>query len=125
MRNPAEDPRIARAVRLIAKALQHLSPIEREAAMRAAATAHRVSVVSGHPGRLPELLIDDPILSTRAKHCLLNAGIETVTQLSALNKCQVLALKNFGRKSLKEANEVLRDHGKAFVGTEDLPTGVA
>lgn len=58
--------------------------------------------------------IDDLELSVRAHNCLVNAGIKRVIDLVNMSDDDVLKLKNFGRKSLKEVKEVLTAFGLRF-----------
>lgn len=50
-------------------------------------------------------------LSVRSFNCLQNAGIKYIGDLVQKTEQQMLKTKNFGRKSLKEIKELLRDRG--------------
>ena len=73
-----------------------------------------------HPVNVQELVADaydlipnfsQPIdfldLSVRTRNCLFNAGLKTVGDLIQKSEIDLLKLKNFGRKCLNEAKEVL------------------
>lgn len=51
--------------------------------------------------------IDELEFSVRAHNCLIGAGIKRVIDLVNLTEDDVLKLKNFGRKSLREVKEIL------------------
>ena len=53
-------------------------------------------------------------LSSRASNCLKVAGIRTVGELVNKKEEELLAVKNFGRKSLSEIKERLKDMGLAL-----------
>jgi DNA-directed RNA polymerase subunit alpha len=50
-------------------------------------------------------------LSVRSFNCLQNAGIKYIGDLVQKTEQEMLKTKNFGRKSLKEIKELLRDRG--------------
>ena len=50
-------------------------------------------------------------LSVRSFNCLANAGIKYIGDLVQKTEQEMLKTKNFGRKSLKEIKELLRDRG--------------
>ena len=51
--------------------------------------------------------IDELEFSVRAHNCLIGAGIKRVIELVNLTDEDVLKIKNFGRKSLREVKEIL------------------
>lgn len=67
-------------------------------------------------------LLDKPVaeleLPVRAANCMETAGIRTVRDLVGKGEREMLALKNFGRKSLNEVREILKgldlDFGTTF-----------
>jgi len=52
--------------------------------------------------------IDELEFSVRAHNCLVSAGIKRVIDLVNLTDEDILKIKNFGRKSLREVKEILR-----------------
>jgi DNA-directed RNA polymerase subunit alpha len=72
----------------------------------------------------PNKLMDTPIeeldLSVRAFNCLKANEIQTVGQLLQKREEELLALRNFGRKSLDEIKEKLVEKG--FIKPEDMGT---
>ena len=55
--------------------------------------------------------IDELEFSVRAHNCLVGAGIKRVIDLVNLTEDDVLKIKNFGRKSLREVKEILLAFG--------------
>jgi DNA-directed RNA polymerase subunit alpha len=55
--------------------------------------------------------IDELEFSVRAHNCLIGAGIKRVIDLVNLSEEDVLKIKNFGRKSLREVKEILAAFG--------------
>lgn len=55
--------------------------------------------------------IDELEFSVRAHNCLIGAGIKRVIDLVNLTDDEVLKIKNFGRKSLREVKEILQAFG--------------
>lgn len=55
--------------------------------------------------------VDELELSVRSFNCLQNAGIKYIGDLVQKSEQDMLKTKNFGRKSLKEIKELLRDRG--------------
>lgn len=58
--------------------------------------------------------IDDLELSVRAHNCLISSGVKRVIDLVNMSDDDILKIKNFGRKSLKEVKEVLSAFGLRF-----------
>lgn len=76
-------------------------------------------VEEGIPPRVYEMPIDELGLSTRIYNCLRRADIKRVGEvLDRLKKGdeEILAIRNFGKKSLKELKETLR--AKGFIPAE-------
>lgn len=55
--------------------------------------------------------IDELEFSVRAHNCLVSAGVKRVVDLVNLTDDDVLKIKNFGRKSLREVKEILNAFG--------------
>lgn len=67
--------------------------------------------------RVAELLskpIEELDLSVRSANCLKNANIRTLGDLVQRTEREMLATKNFGRKSLDEIKDVLTSYGLSF-----------
>jgi len=60
------------------------------------------------------LFKDDFNLSVRALNCLKAADIETVGQLVSFNKLDLLKLRNFGKKSIIELDDLVASLGLTF-----------
>ena len=67
--------------------------------------------------------IDEFDLSVRSANCLKNANIHTLRDLVARSEKDMLETKNFGRKSLEEVQDVLRENGLSFGMTTAAPVG--
>lgn len=65
----------------------------------------------GLPVKLFLKPIDELEFSVRAHNCLIGAGIKRVIDLVNLTEDDVLKIKNFGRKSLREVKEILSAFG--------------
>jgi len=64
-------------------------------------------------------------LSVRSANCLQNAGIKYIGELVQKSEAEMLKTKNFGRKSLNEIKEILREMGLDFgMRIENFPARV-
>lgn len=66
------------------------------------------------PNEQLDLSIDELELSVRSYNCLKNADIHTIRDLVQHTEREMLATKNFGRKSLNELKEILNGMGLDF-----------
>ena len=62
-------------------------------------------------GPMDDMSTEDLDVSVRTANCLQAAGIKTVGELLAISKDDLLRTRNFGRKSLRELEDVLRSMG--------------
>ena len=67
--------------------------------------------------------VEELELSVRSANCLKNAGIRTLRELVQKTEKDMLETKNFGRKSLNEIKDILRDEGLAFGMKVESPAG--
>lgn len=58
--------------------------------------------------------VDELELSVRAHNCLKAASIKNLSELVHLQESELLKFRNFGRKSLSELTEVVRQYGLEF-----------
>jgi DNA-directed RNA polymerase subunit alpha len=58
--------------------------------------------------------VDELELSVRSANCLKEAKIRTIADLVSRDEAEMLKFKNFGRKSLTELTEILKEHGLEF-----------
>jgi DNA-directed RNA polymerase subunit alpha len=72
---------------------------------------------------LLETNVDELELSVRSANCLKNAGIRSLRELVQKTEKDMLETKNFGRKSLNEIKEILREKGLAFGMKLEAPAG--
>jgi DNA-directed RNA polymerase subunit alpha len=68
-------------------------------------------ITEGLPVELFLKPIDELEFSVRAHNCLIGAGIKRVIDLVNLTEDDILKIKNFGRKSLREVKEILNAFG--------------
>ena len=68
------------------------------------------------------MLVSDLRLSLRASNCLHEAGIETLRDLVARSRDELLEVRNFGETTLQEIEEKLRENGLQL--GMDVPAGV-
>lgn len=84
-----------------------ISKVEEEAE-----EALRVAGAAGPTKGLPVELFLKPIeeleFSVRAHNCLISSGVKRVIDLVDLTEEELLKIKNFGRKSLREVKEILK-----------------
>lgn len=67
-----------------------------------------------HMRQLLKTKLSDMGLSVRALNCLKSAEVETLGELVAFNKNDLLRFRNFGRKSLTELDEILAQNNLSF-----------
>jgi DNA-directed RNA polymerase subunit alpha len=67
--------------------------------------------------------LDDFDLSVRTANCLKNAAIATVGDLVGRSERDILEIKNFGKKSLEELQELLARLGLSFGMSDDAGAG--
>jgi DNA-directed RNA polymerase subunit alpha len=67
-----------------------------------------------HMRQLLKTKLVDLDLSVRALNCLKAADVETIGDLVAFNKNDLLKFRNFGKKSLVELEELVRNKGLHF-----------
>ncbi|NLI79296.1 MAG: DNA-directed RNA polymerase subunit alpha [Candidatus Riflebacteria bacterium] len=66
-----------------------------------------------------EILIKDLEFSVRSRNCLKKAGIHTMGELVNKKASELLEIKNFGKKSLKEVREKLAQFNLTLPGDEN------
>ena len=64
--------------------------------------------------RLLRKPVDELELSVRSANCLKEAKIRTIADLVSKDEMEMLKFKNFGRKSLNELNDILKNHELDF-----------
>lgn len=67
-----------------------------------------------HTRQLLKTKLVDMDLSVRALNCLKAAEVETLGQLVAFNKADLLKFRNFGKKSLSELDDLVKSKGLEF-----------
>jgi DNA-directed RNA polymerase subunit alpha len=64
--------------------------------------------------------IEELELGVRSYNCLKRVGIETIGDLTSKSEGELVAIPNFGRKSIEEVRAALGTHGLTLKG-EELP----
>lgn len=67
-----------------------------------------------HMRQLLKSKLVDMELSVRALNCLKTAEVETLGELVSFNKSDLLKFRNFGKKSLTELEDLVKDKGLSF-----------
>lgn len=67
-----------------------------------------------HVRQILKKKLTDMDLSVRALNCLKSAEVETLGELVAYNKADLLKFRNFGRKSLSELENLVKSEGLEF-----------
>jgi DNA-directed RNA polymerase subunit alpha len=62
--------------------------------------------------------IEELELGVRSYNCLKRVGIETIGDLTSKSENELVAIPNFGRKSIEEVREALATHGLTLKGEE-------
>jgi DNA-directed RNA polymerase subunit alpha len=62
--------------------------------------------------------IEELELGVRSYNCLKRVGIETIGDLTSKSENELVAIPNFGRKSIEEVREALGSHGLTLKGEE-------
>lgn len=66
-----------------------------------------------------DIQVKDLEFSVRARNCLKRANIKSLGELTDLTVADLLAIKNFGKKSLTEIREKLSQYGMSLKGEDD------
>ena len=118
------DRRLARAADAIGQAAEILirqlaifTDLERiEGFGEAAAEAAAEAPVTAHG--MENFPIEELELGVRSYNCLKRVGIETIGDLTSKSENELVAIPNFGRKSIEEVRETLAAHGLTLKGEE-------
>jgi DNA-directed RNA polymerase subunit alpha len=73
--------------------------------------------------RARDIKIDDLDFSNRTYNCLKRQGIETLEELRNYTEEELMAIRNFGSKSLDEVKVKLDDHSLALRPSPSADTG--
>ena len=112
------DPRdaIAQAAEILIRQLAIFTDVDRieglgEATAEAAAEAPVTHGMENFP-------IEELELGVRSYNCLKRVGIETIGDLTSKSEAELVAIPNFGRKSIEEVRAALGTHGLTLKGEE-------
>lgn len=81
-------------------------------------TIRTICDLCGKAASRPDLRIEMLDLSVRAYNALKNAGIQDLNELRRARPHELLKMKNFGQKSLREITEIMAKHGLALANCE-------
>jgi len=82
--------------------------------------AQKPEGVEGRGAKPPlEMRVDDINLSVRALNCLKRAAVETLGDLVKQKESELMSIRNFGKKSMTEVIDKLRDFGLALKPEDD------
>jgi DNA-directed RNA polymerase subunit alpha len=112
------DPReaIAKSAEILIRQLAIFTDLDRiEGFAEAAAEAAAESPVTHGMENFP---IEELELGVRSYNCLKRVGIETIGDLTSKSESELVAIPNFGRKSIEEVREALAQHGLTLKGEE-------
>jgi DNA-directed RNA polymerase subunit alpha len=112
------EPRdaIGQAAEILIRQLAIFTDLDRieglgEAAAEAAAEAPAAHGMENFP-------IEELELGVRSYNCLKRVGIETIGDLTSKSENELVAIPNFGRKSIEEVRGALAAHGLTLKGEE-------
>jgi DNA-directed RNA polymerase subunit alpha len=90
-----------------------------------------IDKIEGLGEAMPETAVEAPVthgmenfpieeleLGVRSYNCLKRVGIETIGDLTSKSENELVAIPNFGRKSIEEVREALATHGLTLKGEE-------
>jgi DNA-directed RNA polymerase subunit alpha len=80
-----------------------------------------VAATEEEKAKFLSMRVDDLEFSVRTSNCLRSKGISTVGELVRLTISDLLAIRNFGRKSLAEVQEKLTSLSLRLAGEEEVP----
>jgi len=102
---------VSKTAALLRRSINPFLPPEESAPQRAPETAGENAAVSGELNNKLEQGVEMIELSSRASNCLKVAGIRTIGELVNKSEDDLLAVKNFGQKSLNEIKDKLKEMG--------------
>ena len=112
------DPReaIAQAAEILIRQLAIFTDIEKIEGFAEAAAEQAAEPSLAHG--MENFPIEELELGVRSYNCLKRVGIETIGDLTSKSENELVAIPNFGRKSIEEVREALATHGLTLKGEE-------
>jgi DNA-directed RNA polymerase subunit alpha len=113
------DPRdaIGQAAEILIRQLQIFTDLDFEGLGEAAAELAAEAPVTHGMENFP---IEELELGVRSYNCLKRVGIETIGDLTSKSENELVAIPNFGRKSIEEVRSALAAHGLMLKGEETI-----
>jgi len=102
---------VSKTAALLRRSINPFLPPEKSAAQSAPETAGENAAVSGELNNKLRQSVEMIELSSRASNCLKVAGVCTIGELVNKSVDDLLAVKNFGQKSLNEIKDKLKEMG--------------
>lgn len=114
--NGAIAPRdaVAYAASLLATHLEYFRRFEEVALPQAAPRRTRLVPVDERMREVIDRPLEDFDLSLRSRNTLEKGNIRTLGDIARRTREEILEVENFGRKSLEEVEQLLKQHGLAF-----------
>jgi DNA-directed RNA polymerase subunit alpha len=113
------EPReaIGQAAEILIRQLAIFTDLERIEGLGEAAAAE-ASIEAPVTHGMENFPIEELELGVRSYNCLKRVGIETIGDLTSKSENELVAIPNFGRKSIEEVREALATHGLTLKGEE-------
>jgi len=111
------DPRdaIGQAAEILIRQLKIFTDLDLESLGQAAAEMAAEAPVTHGMENFP---IEELELGVRSYNCLKRVGIETIGDLTSKSEAELVAIPNFGRKSIEEVRSSLAAHGLMLKGED-------
>jgi DNA-directed RNA polymerase subunit alpha len=111
------DPReaIRKAAEILIRQLAIFTDLDRIEGLAEVAEAAAEAPVTHGMENFP---IEELELGVRSYNCLKRVGIETIGDLTSKSESELVAIPNFGRKSIEEVRAALAQHGLTLKGEE-------
>ncbi|MBA3434266.1 MAG: DNA-directed RNA polymerase subunit alpha [Actinobacteria bacterium] len=112
------DPRdaIGQAAEILIRQLAIFTDLDRIEGLGEAAEAAEAPVTHG----MENFPIEELELGVRSYNCLKRVGIETIGDLTSKSEAELVAIPNFGRKSIEEVRSSLAAHGLMLKGEDSI-----
>jgi DNA-directed RNA polymerase subunit alpha len=116
------DPReaIGEAAEILIRQLAIFTDIEKIEGFGEAAAAREAAAEAPLAHGMENFPIEELELGVRSYNCLKRVGIETIGDLTSKSEGELVAIPNFGRKSIEEVRSALAAHGLMLKGEDAL-----
>ncbi|MDQ3121344.1 MAG: DNA-directed RNA polymerase subunit alpha, partial [Actinomycetota bacterium] len=113
------DPRdaIGQAAEILIRQLKIFTDLDLESLGEISADTTAEAPVTHGMENFP---IEELELGVRSYNCLKRVGIETIGDLTSKSENELVAIPNFGRKSIEEVRSALASHGLMLKGEDTI-----